>query len=406
MRDGSTNSDPCPSTLAAAMRYFTDLGFDTIPLLPQSKRAWMSGWQLRSPQDLWDGAAPNSNVGIRGGGAAHVVVFDFDDKKRPGTSQRGLQWLGGLGLGPSDYPLVRTASGVGRHVYARLDGALPGQSTGFHTGLGSGEVRHGSGAYVVAPPSTVGGNRYDLLSGSFRRLPTLAVHDVLTLLGIPPIARELVTPPANNILAGIPPRTWQLLNGIGLRRYPSRSEAEQAIVMSLIVAGFGLDAVIATFDMYPCAGRFREESAKSRVQAIAWLARGYDKAVLLMKNSEGAARHRARQAEEWAQSRRWAGRTGQQDKLVFVAHTRLAGRSRRLTYAASVRDLASVTALSPKTCARATKRLERMGLLELVSAGVSEWASTYRLVSQSATLPHSGGGGGVSQFETGGAAYT
>ncbi len=310
MRDGTTNPDRYPSTVAQAREYFTILGFDTVPLLPASKRTGIRGWQLRSPRQLWEGAAPESNIGIRGAGSGRLAVLDFDDKSNAGTSERGLRWLAGLGLRAGDYPLVQTASGVGRHVYIRLEGAFSGNSSIFKPVFGAGELRYGPGAYVVAPPSTVGGRRYCLLSGSYRHLPTLAMRDIIPLLRTAPAARAVDRLYAAGLLLRIPPRTFELLRGIGLERYATRSEAEQAIVTSLVRAGFGFNAITEAFEIYPCAGRFREECAKSPKRGLAWLRRGYEKAAFLLQNSVVPARHQAQEAEEWAQSRRWSGRTG------------------------------------------------------------------------------------------------
>ena len=388
-----------PLSLTAAVEYFTGLGFDTLPLFPGSKRPSASRWQSRLPRELWGVAVPDSNIGIRGGGSARVAVLDFDDKKTAGTFQRGVDWLAGLGLCPGDYPLVRTASDVGRHVYAHLDGLLPGHSAAFRTGFGTGELRYGPGAYVVAPPSRIGTASYALLSGSFERLPVLAVGDLLPLLSRPADAGHLASTSLMVPRAEISRNTRALLRDGGSTQYTSRSEAEQAIVVGLVRAGYDFEDVVRALDENPGAGRFREECAKSRERALAWLRRGYEKAIARRANSEGVYRRRARETGESAQDRPWPGRTGQQDKVVFIAHTMCAARAGRPAYAASVRDLADITGLSPKTCARATKRLQRAGLIELVTPARAEYANIFRLLSQTVTLPHRGEGGDMCHFE-------
>jgi hypothetical protein len=60
-------------------------------------------------------------------------------------------------------PIVKTASGLGRHIYLRLEDPPAGATRLIHPNKGFGEFRFGCGAYVVAPPSIVGGCEYKLI---------------------------------------------------------------------------------------------------------------------------------------------------------------------------------------------------------------------------------------------------
>ena len=161
-----------PSYSAAA---YTKLGFDPIPLIRGSKRPLRKGWQIQPPEVMWRVAPIDANLGLRGGGQVNAAFIDCDDKKVPGTFSNAQMWLEGLGFVSGDYPLVKTASGSGRHIYFSLDGSIEGNSYALSQEFGAGELRFGSGAYVVAPPSNVDCQEYQLLDGDYQNLPTIAV---------------------------------------------------------------------------------------------------------------------------------------------------------------------------------------------------------------------------------------
>ena len=125
-----------------------------------------------------------------------------------------------------DYPLVQTASGSGRHLYLRLADVLSGDWKRLRRDFGRGELRFGSGSYVVAPGSVVDGSAYTLLAGDLRQLPRLERADLRELIDLDtaPVLRATETPT-------VPRLARAILRGDGevVGRYLSRSEAEAAV---------------------------------------------------------------------------------------------------------------------------------------------------------------------------------
>ena len=308
-------------------RFYQDLGFDTLPLPAGSKKAMLQEWQTRPSADLWKDAPQEANIALRGGGQAHLAIIDCDDKYAPGTLANIQNWLNGLGFGAGSYPLVRTASGLGGHIYTTLSGELAGNSRRISSRVGSGEVRFGPGAYVVAPPSVVDAGTYELIQGNYSERPCLATKDILTILNVQDDQNSW-NETRSSSLQHIPRRTRGLLKGRGLERFPSRSEAEQAILVGLLNVDSTFEVALRLFLNYPCAGKFRELRLRSPRDAERWLHRSYDTAVRWATTNESAERQVVRAARDWAASRCWPGRTGLYDKLVYLAHVEKSGPSR------------------------------------------------------------------------------
>ena len=112
--------------------------------------------------------------------------------------------------------------------------------------------------------------------------------------------------------------------------YISRSEAEQALVTSLINAGHDFDSVLALLLSHPCAGKFTEIHATSPKQAIGWLKRPFDTAHQWAATHESPARQSAAAALAWAMSSPWPGNTGTTGRAVFIAHATIAHKAGRL----------------------------------------------------------------------------
>ena len=156
-------------TVRDALEEYTLLGFDTIPLKPDSKMPRCNAWQSRNPHRMWRDVSGAVNIGIRGGGESKVAILDCDEKSQPGTYENAKRWLESIGY--SDYPVVQTASGIGRHIYVNFAGGLEGNYCNFTSDFGAGEFRFGPGAFVVAPPSIVDCTSYSLLQGDYQQLP-------------------------------------------------------------------------------------------------------------------------------------------------------------------------------------------------------------------------------------------
>lgn len=348
---------------------YDELGFDTLPLLPQNKNPFARSWQNRPINRLWQNMPEEVNIGIRGGGLAEVAIIDCDE---PRTFETVTAWLAGLGYRGDSYPVVQTASGAGRHVYVTFTGGLSGDWRVLSQDIGAGEFRFGAGSYVAASPSRVkDGGKYTLLSGDFSILPSLALEDVLQ------IVKNKETVIEHKPI--IPRKALGMLNGKGFGGYKTNSEAEQALLVSLINAGFLYAEVLDLFNRYPCAGKYAELKARNAKNAERWLSKSYSEAAQWAKTHESNARQIVQAAITWAESRAWQGRTGAVDRLVYLAHAKIAYKAGRLIYAAACRDLAERAGVSHMTATRATWRLCDSGLLVPDKKAVADSANLFQL---------------------------
>ena len=389
-------------TVTDARTAYESLGFDTLPLLPGEKKATQINWQFRRSSELWAEADPNANIANRCGGIARLVVIDCDDDETPGTYDRVVRYLDSIGIVPGSYPVVRSASGCLGHIYLRRRPCtLHGHAKLLSHDFGAGELRYGSGAYVVAPPSRVGNNTVCLESGSFDNIPDVDIEKLLALVS-PSAVREMMTadegvngPSPCGVLNGcpgssastdttarrrLPRRAYRLLSGQGLDHFPSRSEAEASIVLSLINAGHSFEDILALFRRYPGPGKFSEQYRTKPRAAERYLRTTYESQLAFARRSVNPYRKCAEGARAWAMSRPWRGRTGLSDRAVYVAHAQIAFNASRETYSASARELAELAGVSKYTASRATGRLQMQGLIERRRTKALAMATTYALV--------------------------
>lgn len=379
--------------IAEARKLYDALGYETVPLEPNTKKPIPSKWQKRTPREMWKNAPENANIGLRCGGFLRFGVLDGDDKNAVGTSDRITRYLDGLGLHEGAYPLIATPSNS-RHFYLALAESVVGNYCHLSPEIGAGEFRYGIGAQVAASPSIVGGISYRLIAGDFARLPTIRLADIRPILVLtensdqePP--SQIASPPA---IAKLAPRSvsraaWALIKGKGIERYPSRSEAEQAILTSLINTGHDFESILAFYLKFPCAGKFHEMHSVDPNQAIAWLKRSYQKAHRWSHTHESQGRRIARGALAWARQHEWSGRTARYDRVVFLAHAKIAFASGRIIYAASCRDLSLEAGVNHMTAARSTNRLRELQFVALEQEYTVTLAAKYR-IGELNTLPH------------------
>jgi Bifunctional DNA primase/polymerase, N-terminal len=165
-----------PDLLAAAIAV-ARRGWPGFPVKPGAKLPAVDQWEQRATTDLevieraWSGQWSGYNIGIPPGRAGLVVIdldchveLPEDWRAIPGVRDGAdvfaclLEWAG-----ESSWPTttwVRTPSG-GHHLYFRQP---QGQEIRNSAGLlGPGIDVRGTGGYVVAPGSVVGGRTYELL---------------------------------------------------------------------------------------------------------------------------------------------------------------------------------------------------------------------------------------------------
>lgn len=372
------------AAVQTALHEYQDLGFDTLPLGPGTKdKPLARAWQSRSPADMWQQAPADANIAIRCGGASRLAVLDCDEKNQAGTFANAQDLLFGLGYEPGSYPVIQTASGSGKHIYLYFDDSLPGQYRTLDKEFGAGEFRFGKGAYVVAPPSILrhGGN-YRMIAGDLRQLPAIRKNDIL-----PVLTKSAGASKSFNGSKSISRLAKAILHGNIPDRYNTRSEAEQALIVSLINSGFSFEEILDKFLRFPTAGKFAEMNANNPKNAIRWLRLSYAKGFTYANENLSPGREIALDAIAWANSRPWHGRTGGNDQTVFLAHAQIAYRAGKIVFAASSRDLAEMSGLSHAGAINATGRLLNMGYINLVTEAIATCANTYQ-INQSCTCQH------------------
>jgi hypothetical protein len=366
-------------SITSAPRYYAELGFDTLPLPPGSKQVGVRAWQNRSSQEMWQSAHKEANIAIRGGGHANLAVIDCDDKNQQGTFYNVQDFMAGLGYMPGAYPVVKTTSGIGRHIYISLADPIQGNYKHLSPELGAGEFRFGSGAYVVAPPSILE-KPYQLIYGDFRHLPVLELADVGTLIHDP----NLRTKPKSQISR----TAMKMLKGEGIERFDfDRSSFDQGLITSLVNKGFEFENILPLFKNNVTSGKFMELFLKSPNRAIRYLEHSYETAVQWSNKNISRGRKYAQKAINWANSIGWPGRTGAYDWAVYLAHSNIAWRSGKIEYAASVRELAEIANISHTAASKANHRLIKLGFITQTESSIARYSNRYKLenISENST---------------------
>jgi len=357
---------------------YAELDFDCIPLRSGSKIALLKGWPTLAPAQQWRKAPSDANFGLRAGNGKAFI--DADDKNQPGTFANITNWLAGLGYEPGTYPVIQTASGVGRQVYVNFTGQILKSAPRLDPRIGAGEFRAGVGAYVAAPPSVVDGRQYQIIDGDLLRLPTLDERDIQTLI------RESAPQTETPVMPRMSRRALALSSGKGGERYRSASEAEAALTLALINGGFDYAGIKAVFDKFPAFGKYAGlKTTKGPNEAERWLYLTYQNALAHSRN-ESQERQTIRRAKEAATAASWPRVN---DKLILLAHLELAfraGTSRG--YAAAVRDLALEAGVGGMTASRTTHRLIKAGLVAIEEAGTIQYYA-HRYTLQVDKLVHS-----------------
>jgi hypothetical protein len=117
-------------SLLTARKYYAEIGIDTLPLLPNKKVTEVSEWQIRSSMDLWKDGNKKSNLGIRCGGLQNLAVIDCDENRKAGTYSNIVNFLNGLGIKETQFPIVNSASENSRHIYIKLNKSIDGNYAG------------------------------------------------------------------------------------------------------------------------------------------------------------------------------------------------------------------------------------------------------------------------------------
>lgn len=352
-----------------AISFYAGLGMDAIPLRPGEKLPLHKGWHKKDPRRLWQSVPNDTNIGLRGGGDIGAAFLDCDDKNKVGTFGNVKRYLSGLGI--NEPPIVQTASIIGRHFYFSVTGAPEGHSCNLIESIGAGEFRYGPGAFVVAAPSTVEGQCYKVISGSFYRIPSILYSDLRPILGKE--KTNWAPTPA------IPRNAYGILNGDAnaISQFGSRSEAEQSLLQMLANKDFLFPDVLDLFNAYPCAGKYCELRTANPKNAYRWLNHSYSRAQqVALKDSK--EREIIKRAIAWARSQAWPDRGGPGELAVFLAHMAIAYKAGTTKgWAASKRDLADLAGVSEAS--KITKRLLLANRIILERQSTVDCANVYSL---------------------------
>ncbi len=371
-----------------ARDFYTSLGIDTIPLRPDDnkgdgngKKPLYTAWHKQAPRQMWNTAPQNANIGLRGGGEIKAAFLDCDDKNEAGTFAKVTNFMNNLGI--SDYPVIQTASGIGRHIYLTVTDAPQGNVCNLANEVGRGELRFGPGAFIVAAPSVVDGFSYSMLSGSFDHIPSVSFAALRPILS--ETVKDRIPSPK------IPRNALAILNGDdeAIAKFNNdRSRAEQSLLLSLANVGFIFEDVMQLFNNNPCAGKYAELKTRNphEKKAEQWLRFSFAKAQLIARK-DSKERETVLRAIAWANNRAWIGRGGASEQAVFLAHMAIAYRAGTTKgWAADKRTLADIAGLSETS--KVTKRILIDGWLRLEGRSTAERASVYSL-STALPLPES-----------------
>ncbi|MEN6623351.1 MAG: bifunctional DNA primase/polymerase, partial [Smithella sp.] len=334
---------------------------------------------------LWENAPENANIGLRCGGANHLLVIDCDEKNKPGTFDNTSRYLAGLGININDSPIVRTASRIGKHIYLQCLNSPGGSYSLLSPEYGSGEVRHSDGCYVVAPPSIyTGGGEYRLINGDFSALAKVDFSDILPLLKK---NKPIVDSDVQQLYQRANRRAKQLLLGGETDQFPSRSERDSSLMVSLINSGFSEDSIKVLMKEFKF-GKYGDLLQQNPQIAQKYFSTSYANAKTFAENNMSDGRRLALNARNWAESIGWKGKTGISDRAVFLAHCDIAYRSGKQEYHASCRELAELAAMSVKGVSKVNGRLLKKGMISVIIPGMANQATVYSIMHEY-TLPQS-----------------
>lgn len=363
------------ATIQHARRYLA-AGLAPIPVPARTKAAdtaWRQ-FQIHPPSQHELGllfSTNNTNIAIVCGRSSdNLLVLDCDS---PTTFEDTGHRLGGLGI---HTPIVRrppngTPHDGGGSFWLRT----PVPVATRH--LADLEMR-GQAAYAMAPDSEhPGGGRYyfENPGADIHRLPTLDALDWLTLI------------PASTTHRKIPRLAWRLFQGDKptLDRYQTRSEAEAAACASLARAGFAFADVLRLFQTYSGTGKFAGLYAENPKNGRRYLELTWNSAVTWIQQHENEHNSLARRLRTWALSRPWPGCGGSSERAVYLAHLDIVHHCGQQPHDASARRLAELAGVGRQTAAKANRRLQNAGLLEIDSSGTALLSHRWRLVEPAHT---------------------
>ncbi|MBN1992830.1 MAG: bifunctional DNA primase/polymerase [Anaerolineae bacterium] len=362
-------------------------GLTPIPFETGTKNSpvW-GGWKqyqhilqtTKEVQSLFDGLE-NANIALIGGVKSQNGYPFFLDCDNRAKAEAFNNRIAGLGIKTWEVQRDNFAPndphGGGQHFYFLADSPIKSGVCEF------GEVR-GCGAIVIAPYSrhpTGATYLFKTKPNSIFKLDDLATIPELQLA----VANEA------KYRRDLPRLAWRLLQGDleTISKYSTRSEAEAALCASLIRAGFGFGEISAFYIAHPGTGKFSELYSENQENGQRYLYHTYQNVREYLKANANEAEAMAQKLRGWAMSHPWPGRTGATDKAVYLAHLSIVSKCGKLSYAASIRELAELAGISWKTATNANHRLAKAGLLDLEKPATASLSNVWSIVDIVSSLP-------------------
>lgn len=330
-------------------------GIHTIPLLSNGKEPAIDDWQSKLSEELWADTPSDANIGIRCGGQSGIAAIICENQNDPLKVWKILEFMEvNLRLYWGDYPVVQTASQIGRQIYFRLSNPPEGNVRKLSSRFGSAEIRFGSDSYVVAPLSRINDSGYRFITGNIDSIPEIEFNSLLPLFDEAE-ASESSQQSQEVSYSDQPVVDFQLAFSVEERRE----------LVRLIHRDASIDAVISHFQEYSSFAGLDDVWRLAPEKAEALIRYTYD-FESQMNPWVTQGRQRAMNVIIRTISHSWPGRSGHSDRQVLLAHAQIAGESGKFVYDASIRELSERAGVSKITVARANMRLIKAGLLKRI----------------------------------------
>lgn len=374
------------SSVVDMAKVYKDKGFRPIPLIKNGKNP-VAKWGVLEHLEFRD----SNNVGLVAGSQNGLIFADLDDERSLEVVPAKLQEMGLW----DKLTTVRTPKKGGLHVWLKCHDVPDDVKTYYHyrPEIGKGEIRLRYKAYCVAPGSVLPEGAYRFEQGGLYQFinqqPDVNWNDLLWLLPdkyekaikSPSKERDITTAiplslPVRRIFRDNPKDAlrlasmlqyastsdfipwkdhipYKLPDGITLRGYANTSDAEGALVVMLILAGWNFDQVKIFFDSI-ASPHYRE--AKE-----GYLLRTYNSAILMLAKDQ--PRRQIAEAYQYASSIPWPGRTGGYDLKVLLAILSKAWQFNTLYPMVSYREISEHAGIRVQTAHKTVKRLQTEGFL-------------------------------------------
>lgn len=371
---------------------------------------------------FWDGRTlPNSPYAVyvhdaKGNTPTLALEFDGEDGQPEADAEAVVARLRGGGV-----RCVVCASGRPghRHVLATFRpaltpvqiGALLNDLRSIVPSLDPGPLLNRRTGAIRPPlaPHRLGG-RSELLDPRDARIALAILQEPNSPEGIPSRPRSHVTLRSGLAILERPlsDATADLLRrGDTGGRYPSRSEAEAALVLGLVNAGWSPERIQEAADDPANAGfpKYQETAARSTRAAHAYLQRTITWAMATASASpptEGAILEDLRALAATALHWHPGGRTAAFDRTVLLAHVRAALAANSRVHGVSLRQCAEWAGVADNhTIIRARRRLAEAGWLAPARGGAGGRTGRFTLSVPPGLPPEGGGENGNHSFPHG-----